>query len=306
MIIDLHAHLGHYPFRRLRHNTAPGLLGLMNDNGIDKAVVSSLNSVFYRNVHQGNHELRTATQTAEERFVPLATVNPMYAGWEHDMDEAILDWGWKGVYLTPSHHRYRLNDAAGKAVLQRIAKHNVPVVLPQRLEDRRQQHWMDTVEDLRFEDVATALRPLPQLKVILLNWQGLDGHKIREAGLAERILIDMTRLSITLSKEVPKLIDALGVGAIGFGTHMPMAYPGPALVKLQIRGFLSPADRERIACVTRPKCWASHSKATASEEEENRRYHAVHKRRCHFSLRWTQTESSASVSASPQRCREQG
>ena len=247
MIIDLHTHLGHFPFRRLRNNSAPGLLDLMNRNGIDKAVVSSLNSVFYRNVHEGNHELRAATQTATNRLVPLATVNPMYAGWEHDMDEAILEWGWKGVYLTPSYHRYRLDDEAGKAVLRRITKCNVPVVLPQRLEDRRQQHWMDTAEDLRFADVAKAVKPLPKLKVILLNWEGLDGYRIREAGLAERILIDITRLSVTLHKEVPKLIDALGVGAVGFGTHMPMAYPGPALVKLQIRGFLSPADRERVA-----------------------------------------------------------
>jgi len=219
----------------------------MDRNGIDKAVVSSLNSVFYRNVHEGNRELREATQKTADRFVPLATVNPMYAGWEHDMDEAILDWGWKGVYLVPGQHRYRLNDEAGKAVLRRIAQRNVPVVLPQRLEDRRQQHWMDTAVDLRFDDVATALKPLPELKVILLNWQGLDGNKIREAGLAKRILIDMTRLSVTLRKEVPKLIDVLGVRAIGFGTHIPMAYPGPALVKLQIRGLLSPADRERIA-----------------------------------------------------------
>ncbi len=89
MIIDLHAHLGHYPFRRLRHHTAPGLLGLMDRSGIDKAVVSSLNAVFYRNVHEGNRDLRAATgrvatgqavtgQTAD-RLIPLATVNPRYA-----------------------------------------------------------------------------------------------------------------------------------------------------------------------------------------------------------------------------------
>ena len=247
MIIDLHAHLGHYPFRRIRNNTAPGLLDLMDRNGIDKAVVSSLNSVFYRNVHEGNRELRAETQPAADRLIPLATVNPMYAGWEYDMDEAILAWGWKGVYLVPGHHRYRLNDEAGQAVLRRIAQLKVPVVLPQRLEDRRQQHWMDTAEDLRFDDVAAALKPLPELKVILLNWQGLDGGKIREAGLAKRVLIDMTRLSVTLRKDIPRLIDALGVGAVGFGTHIPMTYPGPALLKLQIRGFLSSADRERIA-----------------------------------------------------------
>jgi len=246
MIIDLHAHLGHYPFRRLRNNTAPGLLDLMNRNGIDKAVVSSLNSVFYRNVHEGNRELRAAIRVAPDRLIPLATVNPMYAGWEHDLDEAILDWGWKGVYLVPGHHRYRLTDDSGQAVLQRIAQHKVPVVLPQRLEDRRQQHWMDTAEDLRFDEVAAALKPLPDLKVALLNWR-IDGDLVDQAGLTKRVLIDMTRLSVTLQKQLPRLIETLGVGAIAFGTHIPMTYPGPALIKLQIRGFLSPADRERVA-----------------------------------------------------------
>lgn len=41
--------------------------------------------------------------------------------------------------------------------------------------------------------------------------------------------------------------DVVIEGAIGFGTHIRMAHPGPALVKLQILGFLSPEDRERIA-----------------------------------------------------------
>ena len=246
MIIDLHAHLGHYPFRRLRHNTAPGLLDLMNRNGIDKAIVSSLSSVFYRNVHEGNRELRTSIQIAADRLIPLATVNPTYAGWEHDLDEAVLDWGWKGVYLVPGHHRYRLTDDIGQAVLKRIAERNVPVVLPQRLEDRRQQHWMDTAEDLQFDYVAAALNGVPNLKAALLNWR-LTGDSVDQAGLAHRVLIDITRLSVTLRKDLPKLIETLGVGAIAFGTHIPMAYPGPALLKLQIRGFLSPADRERVA-----------------------------------------------------------
>ena len=247
MIIDLHAHLGHYPFRRLRNNTARGLLELMDRYGIGKAVVSSLNSVFYRNAHEGNQELQAATQVAPDRLIPLATVNPNYADWEHDMDEMLCNWGWKGVYLVPSHHQYRLGDSAGQAVLHRIAQRNVPVVLPQRLEDRRQQHWMDSTEDLQFSEVAEALKDFPDLKVILLNWQALDGPRLRRAGLADRVLVDITRLSVTLQKQLPQLIESIGVGAIGFGTHMPMGYVPPALLKLDIRGFLSAEERERVA-----------------------------------------------------------
>ena len=41
MIIDSHAHLGHHPFRALRHTTAAAMIGRMDRNGIGKAVVSS-------------------------------------------------------------------------------------------------------------------------------------------------------------------------------------------------------------------------------------------------------------------------
>jgi uncharacterized protein len=247
MIFDLHTHLGHFPFRRLRHNRAPDLIQLMNRHGIDQGLVSSLNSVFYRNTHEGNLELKGEVQQADNRLVPVATVNPTYSGWQHDMDQALLEWRWPGIYLVPSHHRYLLSDPTGQEVLQRIAQRGVPLVLPQRLEDRRQQHWMDQTEDLKFAEVAAALKPFPELKVILLNWSGLDGNKIREAGLSDRVLIDMTRLSVVMQKNIPKLIDTLGIGAIGFGSHMPMAYPGPALVRLQMLGNLSADERERIA-----------------------------------------------------------
>jgi len=39
MIIDVNASLGHYPFRKLRFNTADRMIGLMDRNGIQKAVV---------------------------------------------------------------------------------------------------------------------------------------------------------------------------------------------------------------------------------------------------------------------------
>jgi len=219
----------------------------MDRYGIDRGLVSSLNSVFYRNTHEGNKELKETVKQSRNRLLPLATVNPTYAEWERDMDEALLDWRWKGVYLVPSHHRYQLSDQIGQSVLQRIAQCDVPLVLPQRLEDRRQQHWMDQTVDLSFDQVATALKPFPTLRVILLNWSGLNGNKILEAGLADRVLIDITRLSVVMQKNIPKLIDLLGVGAIGFGSHIPMAYPGPALIRLQMLDYLSKPDRERIA-----------------------------------------------------------
>ena len=247
MIIDVNASLGHYPFRQLRHTTAESLLGLMDRNGIDRAVVSSLHAVFYRDTHRGNEELFESVQRHRDRLVPVATINPKYAGWERDLEEAVEKWGMKAVTLMPEHHGYRLADAPGRAVLQRIAAYGLPVALPQRLEDRRQRHHWDQAEDLNFAAVAEAAAAFSNLRFLLVNWIGLDGKRLVDAGLKGRCLIDFARLHVLAFKDVPRLIETVGLEAIAFGSHMPFDYVGPSLVKLASLESLPAADHEKIA-----------------------------------------------------------
>ncbi len=104
----------------------------------------------------------------------------------------------------------------------------------QRFEDRRQRHHWDVAEDLEQSSVLDLARDFPDLKLILSNWIGLDGVKLKNAGLKGRVLIDFARLHVLLHGDVGKLIDALGVEAIAFGSHMPFDYTAASLVKLSI------------------------------------------------------------------------
>ena len=72
--------------------------------GSGRAVVSSLHSVFYREAHRGNEELIAATKPHGSPFVPVATVNPRYDGWERDIEEAVVAWKMNAVILVPEHH----------------------------------------------------------------------------------------------------------------------------------------------------------------------------------------------------------
>ena len=247
MIIDVNAFLGHYPFRRLRFNRAEPMLELMDRSGIDRAVVSSLHAAFYRDAHRGNEELFEETKAHPARFIPVATINPKYVGWERDLAEAVERWKMKAVTLLPAHHGYRLTDEPGQAALARITQYGVPVVLTQRFEDRRQRHAWDQAEDLDAGTVMEAAKSHPRLKFLLNNWIGLDGPKLVEAGLKGRCLIDFSRLHVLLLKDVPKLIATLGIEAIAFGSHMPFDYVGPSLVKLANLESLATADYEKIA-----------------------------------------------------------
>jgi len=247
MIIDVNAHLGHYPFRRLNHRTAAELIKLMDANGIDRAVVSSLHAVFYRNAHRGNEELHEETKPFGPRFIPVATVNPKYVGWKRDLDEAVDRWGMKAATLVPAHHGYALDDDLGTAALARIAELGLPVVLTQRFEDRRQRHHWDVAEDLEVKTLLKVAGEHPTLKFLLSNWIGLNGEALAAAGLKGRCLIDFARLHVMYLKDVPKLIASLGVESIAFGSHMPFDYLGPSLVKLANLENLPEPDRERIS-----------------------------------------------------------
>lgn len=247
MIVDINAYLGHYAFRSLEQQTAAAMIALMDRNGISKAVVSSLPAVFYRDTHRGNEELNAEIQTHRDRLIPVATVNPKYAGWERDLDEAIGRWKMKAVTIVPEHHGYTLADEHGCAVLARVQELGVPLVLTQRFEDRRQRHAWDRAEDLNALAMLAAAKAYPRLKFALSNWAGLDGQKMAEAGLKGRCLVDFARMHVVFRKDVPKLIEALGVGAVAFGSHAPFDYVGPSLVKLADLEKLPAADFEKIA-----------------------------------------------------------
>lgn len=247
MIIDVNASLGPYPFRRLRFTTAAALVGHLDRHGIDRAVVTSLPAVFYRDVQGGNEELFEEVRPHAGRLIPVATVNPRYAGWERDLAEAVEQRKVRAVTVVPEHHGYTLDDEHGRAVLARIAGHGVPVLLTQRLEDRRQRHAWDRAEDLTPAALLAAARAHPTLRFLLSNWIGLDGARLAEAGLKGRCLIDFARLQIVYRKDALRLIETLGVEAVAFGSHQPFDYVAPSLVKLANVQLLRPADYERIA-----------------------------------------------------------
>lgn len=247
MIIDVNATVGHYPFRQLRCPTAGQMIELMDRHGIDRAVVSSLHAVFYRDGQRGNEELFADARRHSRRLIPIATVNPKYSGWERDVTQAVREWKSRAVALAPEHHGYTLADDSGRAVLARMAELGVPVALTQRLEDRRQRHAWDRAEDLTFDALLAAARAHPTLKFLLVNWLGLDGARMAAAGLKGRCLIDFARMQVIYRKEVPRLIETLGVEAIAFGSHMPFDYVGSALVKLANVQLVRPADYEAIA-----------------------------------------------------------
>ena len=161
MIIDSNAYIGSWPFRKIRNNTAEGLLRLMDREGIDRAVVGSLSGVFYRNAQVGNEELFREVRGHEDRLISVATINPGYPGWERDFERCRCELGMKGLKLYPMVHGYSLWDESALRLIRKAAGYGMPVVIPMRVEDERIQHWHVNIAQFALEPLITAIKRCP-------------------------------------------------------------------------------------------------------------------------------------------------
>jgi predicted TIM-barrel fold metal-dependent hydrolase len=248
MIIDVNAYLGHFAFRRLRHNTAESLLKLMDARKIDRAVVSSASAITYRNAQSGNEEVDVEVKAHRDRLIPIAVINPTYIGWEDDLKACHERSGMRGLRLYPGWHNYRLSDPRCLDLVRAAAARGLVVSIPIRVEDQRERSWLVDVPDLSLDDVAALVRACPEARFLLLNGIGYARSPLGRAGggLPANYRIEISRLTALLDNEIGALIQSLGPGRIVFGTGMPFNYPDPALLKLEVLAA-SPEQKERIA-----------------------------------------------------------
>jgi predicted TIM-barrel fold metal-dependent hydrolase len=234
-MIDVNAYLGHFAFRRLRHNTARELLELMDRKGIERAAVSSASSITYRNAQSGNEELAVEIKAHRDRLIPFAVLNPAYAGWQDDLKICCEEFGVKGLRLYPRWHNYRLTDTAAIELAHRAAGLGMAISIPIRVEDRRQQSWLVDVPDVSHEEIAALIRAAPEARFILSNGSGFLSSSLGRPnnGLPANYAIDISLLTAVLANELGSLLGNLGEDRLVFGTGMPFHYPDVALTKLE-------------------------------------------------------------------------
>jgi uncharacterized protein len=247
MLIDTNAYLGPYAFRQLRHATAAELLALMDDRRIDRAWVSSAAAITYRNPQPANEELACATRPHCDRLIPLAVINPSYAGWLDDLKACHEQLGMKGLRLYPKWHRYELKESRCLDLVHAATERRMVISIPIRAEDSRQRSWLADVPDVPLAELVDLVRACPKARFVLVNGAGFTGCDLGRQGsrLPGNYAIEISRLSAVLANEIGQLIKNVGADRVVFGTGMPFNYPDPSLVKMEVLDA-SEADKERI------------------------------------------------------------
>ena len=235
-LLDCNAWLGHYPFRAVADTTPDGLLRLMDRHSIARAVVANVASAFYTDAHSGNEELFHWTRPHRDRLIPCATLNPAFPGWRGDLRQCRDDWDFRGVRLFPSHHRFALTSPQCVELIAAAAESGLHVAIPLRLEDRRQQHWMDATAEVRLGEVADLARKCPTAELVVLEAIGVENSLfVTGPTLADaRVSFEISRMATVLQRTIPTLLKQLGARRLLFGTGIPLKIPGAAMLKLQL------------------------------------------------------------------------
>src|SRR5690606_20335374 len=174
MLIDVNAYVGHWPFRRRRYNTCAARVERMKRFGVDLALVSNLNGIFYKNPQSANEELFEELKSSREfrdRFVPFAVINPAYAAWRDHFAESTGRMGMRGIRLYPQYHGYPLEHPAWVELVNRARDLDIPVAIALRMVDARPSSWMDLPRSSEWalRDVIPIIRAVPDARFLILN-----------------------------------------------------------------------------------------------------------------------------------------
>jgi predicted TIM-barrel fold metal-dependent hydrolase len=224
MLLDINAYVGHWPFKQLQNNTCKTLLECMNRFGVEISVISNLNGVFYKDTHAANEELFEEIRSDkrfEHRFIPFAVLNPIYAGWQNDLEICHKKLGMKGVCLYPLYHDYEITDPACVELAKNASDLGMIIKFVHRIVDSRQRSWMDISREFSLKDIMPVIKEVPDAKYFVANAANSLIVNEEDTNLLKKTDILFDTSGRVLS-DLGEMIKRYGKDKFAFGTHSPV------------------------------------------------------------------------------------
>jgi predicted TIM-barrel fold metal-dependent hydrolase len=223
MLIDINANIGHWPFIQTNCNSCSALLDRMNRYGVDISVVSNMNGIFYKDTQASNEELIDEINSDRRfrgRFIPFGIINPIYAGWQNDLEVCSRKFGMKGIRLYPMYHDYEPTDPSCIELVKMARDRGMIVAFTIRMVDSRPRHWMDLSKEWTIKNIIPVLKEVQDADYMALNTGGIQlGDDEIKLLRDVNILLDTSGRGISNPEE---LIKRFGKEKLAFGTHSPI------------------------------------------------------------------------------------
>jgi predicted TIM-barrel fold metal-dependent hydrolase len=233
LIIDANVYLGSWPYWRMDTKTADSLGKVVKSNGIDRALISSLKSVFYH-ADDGNQEVLAACKKYSDNYCGLATLTPLSDPKGPGYQE-LRTGEFKGIRIYPQHHSFSLSDA--RKIYQLAEEVRVPVVICFRLI----MSW--SLPSLSIDEVLAVVRQYPKVKFVLSGFN----YEILGVLLARlfppNLYVETSGLQIAGGVEM--LTQTLGPDHVMLGTGLPVQFPQSGIQKV----LNAKLDRKQLEAV---------------------------------------------------------
>jgi len=241
MTIDYVASMGNFAFRYVSHSDPVSIIQLMDEEEIDFALVSSLESIMYRNVQKGNELLAERISKHRDRLIPAAVINPIYPEAVEDTLCCLENLGMKAIRLYPNYHGYDPTDSGVASVVSVAQERTIPVSIAFRVEDERQRHWLVNPPPVSADTVLSLIKAFPEVHFVLerASYNELN-RLIRSAPEVENWSAETSGRFLS---DLRQILDAIGSDRVLLGTDMPLQYSKVAILRLE---SLDRASREKI------------------------------------------------------------
>ena len=246
MRTDVNLFVGAYPWRRVPGTSPDAVLRAMDRVGIERAWVTHLPGLFWRDPAEGNNWLYEIGGR-EARFRPVPAVHPGLPRWESDLRAAV---GARAPAIRCDPTLFALDPGGPemRALVAACGEAGVPVLTAVRLEDGRQRHPHDRAPELPAAAVRTLVRSHSRARFVVTHAdRGFiqDVHFGSTPEEAARIWWDISCVWGPPEDHLEMLLATIGPDRFVFGSGLPLRIPDNALAKVDLLD-LEPAARAGI------------------------------------------------------------
>lgn len=241
---DINTALGHWPFQQLQYTDASSLKEHLKKHNVSQCLAVNTHGLFYRNVQNANIELAQWIKD-DPFFVGCASINPTYPQWEKDLITCVEEFNFKAVRLTPLYHNFDIDSTATDNLLSLATKLNIPVIIPQRIMDIRQRHFLDVNNIILPESVFNLAKKHSDCKIICTETLIVDEDLPKIAPL-KNLYIESSRLISGFTGLLERIVDAISPERLLFGSGSPFKEILPAILKIE-HSKLNNVDKNNIA-----------------------------------------------------------
>lgn len=242
MIVDTHAYLSRWPFRRLAGDEPAELAAKMRQQGVTQAWVGSFDGLLHRDLAAVNARLAAdCRRRGASLLVAFGSVNPTLPDWREDVRRCREQHRMPGIRLHPNYHGYTLADPRFRELLELAAKSGLIVQLVVTMEDERTQHPLLQVPTVDLKPLMGIVPGIPALRLVVLNQR--HDAPVKELASAGQVYFDFAM--VERLRGVATLARQVSVQRVLFGSHFPLFNLESAILKMR-ESDLSSGDAQTI------------------------------------------------------------